>query len=122
VQQLDQRPAVQAGGVVRLREPAGDDAAPEPGDAGVRDLLPGEQAQEVRLAAAVAAEHPDALAVEHLEVERLHQPGELELLAGDGAHAGAAAAQAHRHLLVDHLLRRRAPRPGSARSGSASRR
>ena len=40
-----------------------------------------QQAQEVRLARAVRAEHGDAVAVPGLEVERFHQPGEAERLA-----------------------------------------
>ena len=67
----------------------------------------GEQPQEVRLAGPVRAEHGDPVAEPDLEVERLHQPGELELLADDRALAGAAAAQPHADVLVDrHRLRR----------------
>ena len=67
----------------------------------------GEQPQEVRLARAVGAEDRDPLAVPDLEVERLHQPGELEVLADDRALAGAAALEAHLHLLLARLLDRR---------------
>ena len=44
-------------------------------------------------------EHGDSLAVEDLEVERLHETGELELLAGDGSDAGASALQPHPDVL-----------------------
>ena len=64
----------------------------------------GEQPQEVRLARAVGAEHRDPFAVPDLEVEGLHEPGELEPLADDGALAGAAAVQPHRHPLLAWLL------------------
>ena len=53
-----------------------------------------EQPQEVRLARAVGAQHGHPLAVPDLEVERLHQPGQLELLADDRPLAGAAARAA----------------------------
>jgi hypothetical protein len=74
VQHLDQRPAVELGLLVRLREPPRHDARTEPPRAGVRDVLPGEQAQEVGLAAAVGAEDGQALAVEDLEVEGRMRP------------------------------------------------
>ena len=67
-----------------------------------------EQPQEVRLAGAVGPEHGHPLAVPDLEVEGLHQPGQLEVLADDRALAGAAACEAHRHLLLARLLGRRA--------------
>ena len=99
--------------------------APELGLAGVPDRLdlhvldgpvldvgvaaaPGQQPQEVRLAGAVGAEHGDPLAVPDLEVERLHQPGELEVLADHRALAGAAALEPHLHRLLARLLGRRA--------------
>ncbi len=107
VQHVHQGLAVEVRLLVRLGEPARFDPRAEPGAAGVGDRLTGEQTQEVRLAAAVGAEHGQPLAVEDLEVERLHQPGQLEPLAGQRAHAGAAALQAHDDLLVDDLLRRR---------------
>ena len=52
------------------------------------------------LADAVAAEHGDPLAEPQLEVERVGQPVELELLDDHGPLAGAGAAEAH----VDPLL------------------
>ena len=69
---------------------------------------PGQQPQEVRLAGAVGAEDRDPLAVPDLEVERLHQSGELELLADHRPLAGAAALEAHLDLLLTGLLGRRA--------------
>ena len=44
-----------------------------------------EQPQEVRLARPVGSEHRDPVAEPDLEVERLHEPGELEALGDDGA-------------------------------------
>ncbi len=73
----------------------------------MRDVVAGQQAQEVRLAGAVGAEHRDALAEEDLGAERPHQPAELQLLAHHRADAGAPAAQAHRQALVARRLRRR---------------
>ena len=64
----------------------------------------GQQPQEVRLARAVAAEDRDPLAVPDLEVERLHQPGQLQVGAHHRALAGAAALEPHRDLLLARLL------------------
>ena len=97
VQDLQQRAAEQLGVLVGLHEPARAHARTELGLAGVPDRLdghvldgpvldvrvaaaPGQEPQEVRLAGAVGAQHGDPLAVPDLEVERLHQPGELEVL------------------------------------------
>ena len=107
VQHLDQAPAVQGRLLVGLGEPARLDPGPEPPRTGVRDRLAGQQAQEVALTAAVGAEDREPLAVEHLEVEGLHQPGQLEPGAGQGPHTGAPAPQPHLDLLVHDLLRRR---------------
>ena len=124
VQDLQQGPAEQLGVLVGLHEPARAHARAELGLAGVPDRLDrgvvdravldvgvgaagGQQPQEVRLARAVAAQHRDPLAVPDLEVERLHQPGQLEALADHGALAGAAALEPHRHLLLARLLGRR---------------
>ncbi len=79
-----------------------------------------QESQEVRLAGAVRAQHGDPLAVPDLEVERLHQPGQLEVLADDGALAGAAALEPHLHLLLARLRGRWAgllelPEPGLRR-------
>jgi hypothetical protein len=68
----------------------------------------GEQAQEVGLAGAVGAEDGDAFAVEDLQVEGLHQTGELESFAGDGPDAGAAALEPHPDVLLAGRLGRRA--------------
>ena len=66
-----------------------------------------EQPQEVRLARAVRAEHRDPLAEPDLEVERPHQPGQLEALADQRALARAPAGEPHLHgLLARPLLRR----------------
>ena len=85
---------------MRLREQAGHDARAEPPIPRVRNGFAAEQPQEVRLARAVRAEHADPLAVEDLGVERTHQPGQLEALAGDRAHAGPPAAKPHRDVLL----------------------
>ncbi len=119
------RAADQLGVLVGLHEPAGPHPGAELGLAVVDDRLDrcvadrpvldvgvaaadGQQPQEVGLARAVGAEHGHPLAVPDLEVEGLHQPGELEVLADDGALAGAAALEPHRHLLLAGLLGRRA--------------
>jgi hypothetical protein len=121
VQDLQQRPPHELGMLVRLHEPARTDAGAELGLAGmahgldrgvvhraVLDVGVGstdrQQTQEVRLAGAVAAEHRDPLAVPDLEVERLHQAGELEVLADHGALARAATRQPHLDLLLARLL------------------
>ena len=69
----------------------------------------GEQPQEVRLARPVRSQHADAFAEPHLQVERRHQPGELELRAHQGAAAGARPLQPHRQVLLE---RTRLRRPG----------
>jgi hypothetical protein len=51
---------------VGLREEAGDDAGAEPPRAGVRDVLAGQQPQEVRLARAVGPQDGDPVAVPDL--------------------------------------------------------
>ena len=106
------RDAAQLGVVVGLGEVAGHDARAEPPGAVVVDRLAGEQAQEVALAGAVRAEHRDAARRSDLDVERVGEAVELELLADDHARAGAVAAEPHRHLLVaDPLGRRRRLEP-----------
>src|SRR5436190_827868 len=71
---------------------------------GARDVevvgRPAEQLQEVRLSGPVGTEHGDALAVEDLEVERLHESGELELDARDRTDAGASTAKVHPDVLL----------------------
>ena len=57
------------------------------------------------LADAVAAEHGDALAEPQLEVERVGQPVQLELLDDHRPLAGAGAAEAHVDALLAHLRR-----------------
>ena len=80
--------------------------APSRHDAVVADrLVAGEQPQEVALAGAVAAEHGDALAEPQLEVERVGEPVELELLDDHGPLAGAGAAEAHVDALLADLRR-----------------
>ena len=71
----------------------------------VDGLVAGEQPQEVALADAVRAEHGDPLAEPQLDVERVGQPVELELLDDDGALAGAGAAEADVDLLLADLGR-----------------
>src|ERR1700754_5080286 len=51
--------------------------------------------------ARVGAEHPAPLAVPDLEVEGLHQPGQLQVGADDRALAGPAALEPHLHLLLE---------------------
>ena len=68
-------------------------------------VVAAEQAQEVALAGAVAAEHGDPLAVPELEVERVGQAVELELLDDHGPLAGAGPAEAHVDALLAHLAR-----------------
>ena len=66
----------------------------------------GQQPKEIRLAGAVRAEHCDPIAEPDLAVERLHEPGQLEILDHDRALAGTPAAQPHGHLLLQrHRLR-----------------
>ena len=94
------------GVLVGLVEQPGHDAGAEPPRPVVADgLVAGEQAQEVALADAVAAEHGDALAEPQLEVERIGEPVELELLDDHGPLAGAGAAEAHVDALLAHLRR-----------------
>jgi hypothetical protein len=69
-----------------------------------------EEAQEVGLARAVAAEDPDPLAEPDLRVERLHEPvpvdAQLEIGGDDGALGRAAPGEPHRDLLAEgHSLR-----------------
>src|SRR4051794_28693155 len=78
---------------VGLGEEPRDDARPEPPVAGVGHVLAGQQPQEVRLPRAVGTQDADPVAVPDLEVERLHQAGELQLLGHDGPYAGAPAPQ-----------------------------
>ena len=56
-----------------------------------------EQPQEVRLAAAVGAEHRHPIAGVDLDVERLGEPDELEPLDLQHALAGAGAGEVHAH-------------------------
>ena len=124
VQDLEQRAAQQLGVLVGLHEPARPDPGAQLGLAGVQHRLGRhvadrlvldvgvaaagrQQPQEVGLARAVAAEHGHPLAVPDLEVEGLHQPGQLDVLADDGALAGAAALEPHLDLLLARLLGRR---------------
>ena len=79
--------------------------------------LAGQQPQEVGLPRPVGAEHRHPLAEEDLQVERAHQAGQLEALAGDRARPGSAAAQPHLDVLLAGRLGRRArllehPQPG----------
>ena len=89
-QDVEQRAALQLRVGVRLREVARHDPGAELPLPRVRHVVAGEQPQEVGLAGAVGAEDGDPLAVEDLQVEGFHQPGELESLAGDGPHARCA--------------------------------
>ena len=67
----------------------------------------GEQAEEVGLARAVRTQDRDPLTEPHLEVERAHQPRELEPLTHDRALARAATDEPHAYdLLAGDLLRR----------------
>ena len=65
---------------------------------------PASRRRKWRLARAVGAEHGDPLAEVDLQVERPHQSGQLEPLADDRPHAGAAAAQAHRRSFCSRAL------------------
>ena len=112
---LHGRAAQPVGMGVGLREVAGHDARAQPAGAGVRDrrrwlgqaAAVGQQPQEMGLTAAIAAEHGDPLAVEDLHAERLHQPGQLQVAAGDGAYAGAPTGQFHPHVGAARQLLRR---------------
>src|SRR4029079_16848828 len=64
----------------------------------------GEEPEEVRLARPVRAEHRDAVAEPHLEIERLHEPRQLEMLRDDRTLARAGSAQAQRELLLGRTL------------------
>ncbi len=64
----------------------------------------GEEPQEVRLARAVGSEHGDAVAEPDLQVERLHEAGELEPLGDHRALAGAGAAQPQLEVLLGRAL------------------
>ena len=86
----------------------------------VGDVLPGRQPQEVRRARAVGAGDRHPLAVEDLQRERLHQPRQLQLLAGDGPHPGPPALKTHPDVLLARRLGRRPdllelPQPGPRR-------
>ena len=124
VQDLQQRAADQLGVLVGLHEPARPHPRTELGLARVQHRLDldvadrpvldvgvaaagRQEPEEVGLARAVGAQHGHPLAVPDLEVEGLHQPGQLEVLAHDGTLAGAAALEPHRHLLLAGLLGRR---------------
>src|SRR5262249_39715621 len=69
----------------------------------------GQHPQEMRLAGAVGAEDGDPVAVPDLQVERVRQAVELQLLADDRALAGTAAGKTHPDVL---LLRRQRWRAG----------
>ena len=98
MQDLQQCASDQLGMRVGLNEPAGAHARTELGPARVPDrqhrslidrpvldvgitATGRQQSQEVRLPGAVRAEHGHPFAVPDLEVERLHQAGQLEPLA-----------------------------------------
>ena len=57
------------------------------------------------LAGAVGAEHGDALAEVDLQIERVGQPVELELLDDERSLAGARPAETHRDALIAHIGR-----------------
>src|SRR5262245_49910331 len=83
------------------------DPRSEAADTSVGYVLALKQPEEMGLTRPVRAEHRDPLAIPDLEVERLHQPGQLEILADDGPLAGPAAPQPHPDvLLAGRLLRR----------------
>src|SRR6202035_4762096 len=65
----------------------------------VRDLLAGEEPEEMALASAVVAEHRDPFAERHLEIERPDQTGDRELIARHHANAGATPTQADADVL-----------------------
>src|SRR5580692_5315085 len=73
----------------------------------VRDVLAGEQAEEMALAGAVVAEQRNAFTKRHLEVERKHQSRDLELVTREHAHAGTSTAQPDPDVLAARSLRRR---------------
>ncbi len=108
---------------VRLSEPSGphtgaEHGAPAVGDRLERDADLGDvaeesvgigaaasqQPQEVGLARPVRAEHGDAIAEPDLQVERLHQARQLQLLGDDRALAGARSAQAQIEVLRGRTL------------------
>ena len=66
--------ALEVGARVELREQPGRDAVADPQLALVRDVLAGEQPDQVRLARAVRPDQPDALAEVDLVLERPHEP------------------------------------------------
>jgi hypothetical protein len=68
----------------------------------------GDESQEVRLAGPVGAQHRDPFAVPDLQVERLHQSAQLQVLAHHRSFAGPAALEPHRDLLLARLLGGRA--------------
>src|SRR5260221_5460683 len=92
---------------MRLREDSRHDPGAEAADAGMAYIVAFQQPQEMRLPRAARAEHGDPLAVPDLQVERPHQPAQLEVLADDGPLAGPAAAQPHPHVLLPPRLLRR---------------
>ena len=77
---LEQRAPTSSGWSWVWLEVAGHDAGAEAHLAVVVDaVVAGQQAQEVALAGAVGAEHGDALAEPDLGVERVGQPGQLQV-------------------------------------------
>ena len=117
---FDERPADQLRVGVGLGEMTGDDPGPGLPRAVVGDVLAGEQAQEVRLAGAVGAEHRDPLTEVDLQGERFHQPDELEPLGGERPNPGPPALEPHPDVLLARRFGRRAdlfelPQPGLRR-------
>ncbi len=108
---------------MRLGEPPGDDPGAQDGATGVGDPIEpgahggdvpetrvgvgasaGEKTQEVGFARPVRAEHGDAIAEPHLEVERLHEPRQLEPLRHHRALARARSAEAQLQILLGRAL------------------
>src|SRR5690606_28594881 len=115
-QDVQQRPVHEFGPVVGLREVTWPHPRTEAGDAAVshrleRGAVDGlmlrvrvgaaarEQPQEMRLARAVRPEHGDAVAVPDLEVERVGQILELQLLADHRSLPRTATGEAHPDVL-----------------------
>src|ERR1700690_3471063 len=94
--------------LVGLLEVSGRDSRAEDEAPFVGDLLAGEQAQEVALAGAVVAEHGDPFAERHLEVERPHQTGNCQPVAGQHTYSRATTAQTDAHVLAARSLGGRA--------------